>query len=216
MSRPVFGKETNAPVLKAVGLSPKILRESLAHTYDILDRIDSTLTSAGGFPLSQTVELANLSAMIGNIFGAALALHSNKFFRRNGPHKYPDLLSTEPLKRPDLEIKMALEGNKPKGHLAKPGQYITCRYVLCTPEGVFTLGKQARGVTPYLWEIRCGLLAEHHFSISNTAGDSGKTAVVNAEGMEALKIVYIDIERAPFPKKGRPYAEYAEFVASTD
>jgi hypothetical protein len=150
--------------------------------------------------------------MIGNVFAAALAHHSNGFYRRNGPHKYPDLLSSDVSKRPNIEIKMALEDHRPKGHLAKPGYYITCRYVLCSKDGVFTLGKENRGVTPYIWELRAGYLEAGHFSISNTAGDSGKTAVVNSEGMKALKVVYFDAERAPLSKKGRVFESYNELL----
>ena len=111
---------------------------------------------------------------------------------------------------------MALENNKPKGHLAKPGYYITCRYVLCDEHGVAKFDKANRGMTPYVWELRCGLLEMEHFNISNTAGDSGKTAVVNADGMKALKIIYVDLERAPISKNGRVYTEYAGLVAAGD
>lgn len=208
MTRTASGLTANSHVIEELGLSHESLRNAVTYTYELLDRIDETLISAGGFPLSQTVELANLSSMIGNIFGSAIARHSNGLFKRNGPHKYPDLLSTEPSLRPNIEIKMALEKNKPKGHLAKPGYYITCRYVLCDEKGRFTFDKQNRGITPYIWELRCGYLAEEHFNISNTAGDSGKTAVVNAEGMKELKVIYFDRERAPLSQKGRVFRDY--------
>jgi hypothetical protein len=181
VSRSAEGKTLNGAVLESIGLDHEVVREAIAQTYDLLDRIDNTLTSAGVFPLSQTVELANLSSMIGNIFGAALARHSNGRFKRNGPHKYPDLLSTKPKLYPNIELKMALERNTPKGHLAKSGYYVTCRYVLCDDDGVAMFDKNNRGVTPYIWELRCGYLEEAHFAISNTTGDSGKTAVVNQE-----------------------------------
>jgi len=212
MKRRVSGRTANSETLELLGISSEVIRSSITETYQLLDRIDATLVDAGVFPLSQTVELANLSSMIGNIFSAAIAQHSNGTFRRNGPHKYPDLLSNEPT-YPNIEIKMALENNKPKGHLAKPGYYITCRYVLCDQDGLAQFDKANRGVTPYIWEVRCGYLEEAHFNISNTAGDSGKTAVVNAEGMKALKVVYVDLERAPISRKGRVYAEYADLVA---
>jgi hypothetical protein len=213
VSRIVSGIFLNGRVLEEIGLNHDMLKGAIGASYDILDKIDQTLASAGVFPLSQTVELANLSSMIGNIFAAAVARHSNGLFRRNGPHKYPDLLSSEPMKWPNLEIKMALEGNKPKGHLAKPGYYVTCRYVLCGPDGVFVFDKLNRSITPFIWELRCGYLEERHFNISNTPGDSGKTAVVNAEGMKALKVIYVDLERAPLSRKGRIFAEYSELVA---
>lgn len=212
MNRPINGTFLNGRLLDEIGLSKSILLKSIEQTYDLLDRIDITLVNAGVFPLSQTVELANLSSMIGNIFASSVAQHSNGSLRRNGPHKYPDLLSTNRLRWPDIEIKMALEANKPKGHLAKPGYYITCRYVLCSTDGSFVFGKANRGVKPYIWELRCGHLEEEHFNISNTEGDSGKTAVVNAEGMQELKIVYVDLSIAPISNKGRIYKSYTDLV----
>lgn len=201
----------NKEALANVGLNYEILKQAVQDTYNLLDGIDATLEIAEAFPLSQLVELANLSSMIGNIFASAVAKRSEGLFERNGPHKYPDLLSTDVDGRvPNLEIKVALESNKPKGHLAKEGYYLTCRYVLCQPDGSFQRGKEHRGVRAYLWEIRCGYLQIEHFNISNTAGDSGKTAVVNAAGMEILKVVYCDLERVPFSRKGKTYKSYQE------
>jgi hypothetical protein len=214
MSRPVPGKFANSRALELIGLSHNVLQAAISETYDLLDRIDKTLVDFGVYPLSQTVELANLSSMIGNILASAIAQHSNGLFRRNGPHKYPDLLSNGIPEIPNIELKMALETNKPKGHLAKPGYYITCRYVLCNPDGSFVYDKYNRAITPFIWELRCGLLDESHFNISNTDGDSGKTAVVNVDGMKALKVIYVDLQRAPLSRTGRIYADYVSLLES--
>lgn len=206
---PASNSFLNTNILESIGLTHEILRQALRDTYNLLDRIDATLEIAEVFPLSQTVELANLSSMIGNIFASALAKNSNGLLRRNSPHKYPDLLTTGIFPQvPDLELKMALETNKPKGHLAKEGNYLTCRYVLCQSDGSLRIGKEQRGTKPYIWEIRCGYLLLEHFNLSNTAGDSGKTAVVNAAGMESLQVVYCDLERAPLSRKGKTYQSY--------
>ena len=206
----------NANVIESIGLNHEILRQALRDTYNLLNKIDMTLEIAEVFPLSQTVELANLSSMIGNIFASAIAKHSNGLIKRNGPHKYPDLLTTGVSQQvPDLELKMALETNKPKGHLAKEGHYLICRYVLCQLDGSFQIGKEHRGVKPYIWEIRCGYLLLEHFNISNTAGDSGKTAVVNAAGMEILQLVYCDLERAPLSQKGKLYQSYQQLFQTS-
>ncbi|MBI4779820.1 MAG: hypothetical protein HY785_00710 [Oscillatoriophycideae cyanobacterium NC_groundwater_1537_Pr4_S-0.65um_50_18] len=212
MREPALNGFVNSNALERIGLNHQILREAIRDTYQLLDQIDATLEIAGVFPLSQTVELANLSSMIGNIFASAIAKHSQDLLRRNGPHKYPDLLTTGLLPQvPDLELKMALETNKPKGHLAKEGHYITSRYVLCQPDGALIIGKENRGVKPYIWEVRCGYLLREHFNISNTEGDSGKTAVVNAAGMELLEVVYCDLDRAPLSRKGKTYQSYKRF-----
>ncbi|AFZ02349.1 helix-turn-helix domain-containing protein [Calothrix sp. PCC 6303] len=211
MREPAAKGFLNAKVIEEIGLSHEMLRQAIRDTYKLLDQIDATLETAEVFPLSQTVELANLSSMIGNIFASAIAKHSNDLLRRNRPHRYPDLLTTGISPQvPDLELKMALETNKPKGHLAKEGYYLICRYVLCQLDGSLQIGKEQRGIKPYIWEIRCGYLLLEHFNLSNTAGDSGKTAVVNAAGMEILQIVYCDLERAPLSRKGKTYQSYQQ------
>jgi len=199
----------NEDALIAIGLNHAVIEAAINQTYLLLDRIDETLAAAEVFPLSATIELANLSSMIGNIFASSIAKYSEGVLERNGPHKYPDLLSTgQDPKVPNLELKMALETNKPKGHLAKEGYYITCRYVLCSVEGVLSRGKENRGVVPYIWEVRLGYLLPEHFNISNTEGDSGKTAVVNAVGMEALQVIYCDLDRAPISKVGKIFKAF--------
>jgi hypothetical protein len=50
---------------------------------------------------------------------------------------------------------------------------------------------------PWIWEVRLGNLTNKHFNFSNTEGDSGKTAVINAAGMNALSVLYLDRERSP-------------------
>jgi transcriptional regulator with XRE-family HTH domain len=216
MREPASNGFVNATVIEGIGLSHEMLRQSIRDTYHLLDQIDTTLETAEVFPLSQTVELANLSSMIGNILASAMAKHSNGLLRRNGPHKYPDLLTTGVLSQvPDLELKMALETNKPKGHLAKEGYYLTCRYVLCQRDGSLQIGKEQRGVKPYLWEIRCGHLRLEHFNVSNTSGDSGKTAVVNAAGMENLQVIYCDLDRVPMSPKGKIYQSYQQLLESS-
>lgn len=215
MREPCSNGFLNLNALECIGLSHDMLREAIRDTYRLLDQIDATLEAAEVFPLSQTVELANLSSMIGNIFAAAIAKHSKGVLKRNNPHKYPDLLTTGISSQvPDLEIKIALETNKPKGHVAKKGYYLTCRYVLCQSDGSLKIGKENRGIKPYIWEIRCGYLMLEDFNVSNTEGDSGKTAVVNASGMKALQVVYCDLERIPFLPKSRSYQSYQKLFKS--
>jgi len=103
---------------------------------------------------------------------------------------------------PHVEIKMSLEDNTPKGHLPKEGYYLTCRYVLGGADGSYERGH--RGGVAWIWEIRFGHLEERHFNSSNTPGDSGKTAVVNMEGMKRLRRLYFDAALCPFGPKS-PY-----------
>lgn len=191
------------------GLTAEIIYKSIDYTYRIIDSIDQTLISAGTSRMSQMVELANFSSMIGNILGAGIEHNSKGLLVRNKPHKYPDLLARHK-DASDIEIKIALEKNKPKGHLAKAGYYLIYRYILAGENGIYTSGKKFRGSVPYIWEVRFGWLDKHHFNLSNTEGDSGKTAVINASGMVDLKVIYCDLERCPYSPESRIYKEYVE------
>ncbi len=201
----------NDQALAALGLDRSQIAGSVAGTYRLLDRIDATLVADGVDPLCQIVELANLSSMIGNVFGAELAKASNGLYRRNGPHKYPDLLpASEGAVSGGVEIKMALNRNQPKGHLAKEGCYVTCRYVLLDKDGVVVAetADRPKARRAAIWELRAGHLSKPHFNCSNTEGDSGKTAVVNAAGMRELKVVYVDLALVPGSQQGKNYKEY--------
>lgn len=203
----------NADALAAVGLSHDQLAAAVVGTYRLLDRIDATLTSDGVDPLCQVVELANLSSMIGNILGAEVAKASNGLYVRNGPHKFPDLLPNHAnAAQSGIEIKMALNRNNPKGHLAKEGHYLTCRYVLIDDAGEACVDKvdRPKACRPVIWELRTGYLTEQHFNISNTEGDSGKTAVINADGLGELKVVYVDLDMVPGARRGARYRAYEE------
>lgn len=194
-------------VLGSIGVSKEMLLGAVSHTYDILDSIDDKLVDSESPRLAETVELANLSSIVGNLLGAGIAKHSGGLYRRNGPHRYPDLLSQDETVK-NLEIKVSLEKNQPKGHLAKEGAYVTCRYVLCDSSGIYRRSKDERGDVVYIWELRAGWLTEEHFNISNTPGDSGKTAVINRKGMDELHIVYCDQRRCPYPATGRNVSQY--------
>ena len=191
------------PSLDSFGLSLDIISQSITQVHNSLDGIDAQLLETAGTRLSQLIELANLSAIIGNLYRGAVVKASGGSFEANGPHKFPDLLGRAP-GCVDLEIKVALENNKPKGHLIKPGAHLIVRYVLAQENGVYRRGSQARGDVVWIWEIRVGMLLKNHFNFSNTEGDSGKTAVINAAGMNALEVVYSDPNRCPLARHKSP------------
>jgi len=186
---------------EATALTLEMLGAAIEKTYGTLDLIDAQLLAAESSPLAETVELANLSAMLGNIFGGAIAEASDGLYQRNGPHKYPDLV---PLKNPacELEIKVALAKNKPKGHLPKPGPHLTVRYVLGDRAGQFD--REKRGDTIWIWEIRVGNVGPDDFSISNTPGDSGKTAVFRSDAFYAMDVVFLDERFIPYKNANYP------------
>lgn len=182
------------------GLTTDMLLAGANSAYATLDVIDAQLVASESPRLAETVELANLSSMIGNILAGGIVRASAGVFDRAGPHKYQDLRAAVP-KAENIEIKVALERNNPKGHLPKTGHYLTCRYVLGDKNGNYTVGE--RGDVIWIWEMRFGHLDAKHFNTSNTAGDSGKTAVVNKQGMAELKVVYFDPTYAPLGPRSR-------------
>ena len=192
-------------LLELMGIEGSVLLDAVEYAYGVLDTMDRKLISSQSPVVAELVELANFSSMLGNLLGSGIAKSSEGLYGRNRPHAYPDLL---PLKAPavDVELKMALESNKPKGHLPKAGVYITFRYVLGDREGNFIRGKENRGNTAWLWEVKVGYIREDDFAISNTTGDSGKTAVIKTDVHNKMPLVYYDPRFLPYsPRKGGTY-----------
>lgn len=180
------------------GLTGTGVKKAVEHMYETFDIIDAQLGVRGLQPLSGLVELANLSSMVGNLLAAGLASYSEGLYQRNRPHAFPDLVPQQ-LGLPDLELKTALETNYPKGHLPKEGVYITFRYVLGGPDGGYIRGDRAS--TVWVWEVRIGHLTDGDFSISNTAGDSGKTAVIKTGSLKAMSLVLQDERFYPYARR---------------
>jgi len=185
------------------GMTRQFINKGIEFVYATLDKLDGTLVDAGSPRLSGLVELANLSSIIGNLLATGIGKAGADIYGRAGPHKYQDLRAINERDHAHVEIKVALETNKPKGHLPKAGYYLTCRYVLGNEHGGYVKGKDNRGAVVWIWEVRFGCLKLKHFNVSNTARDSGKTAVVNAQGMEALKVVYFDPRFSPYGPKSK-------------
>jgi hypothetical protein len=192
------------------GMTRLLVNKGIEYVYETLDKLDATLLEAGSPRMTGLVELANLSSIIGNLLATGIVKAGADVYGRAGPHKYQDLRAINLKDHRNAEIKVALEDNKPKGHLPKEGYYLTCRYVLGDQHGKYVKGKENRGDVVWIWEVRFGCLELKHFNVSNTAGDSGKTAVVNAEGMGALKVVYYDQRFSPHG----PDSKYARAVPS--
>ena len=192
-------------MLEGTDLTLEIVEKSINSSYNILYEIDQKLVSIGSSHLSELVELANLSSILGNIFSGGVARFSDGAFQRNKPHAYPDLLhySNDPSK--DIEIKVALETNKPKGHLAKEGNYLTIRYVLGNEDGTYERG--TRGNVIWIWELKFGQLSKTDFSFSSTEGDSGKTAVIHSKAFEGMILLYFDPSFCPYAKQPYPDPE---------
>ena len=182
------------------GLDGKDLTKSIELCYRTLDIIDDQLISMNTPPLAELVELANLSSIVGNLIGSSIAEVSSGLYEKNKPHTYPDLLSQKP-PAVDLELKVALEKNRPKGHLSKPRMYIIFRYVLGDKNSNYVRGKDNRGNTVWIWEVKVGKIDEDAFSISNTEGDSGKTANINSTVFNNMPLVYYVPSLLPYQSK---------------
>jgi len=187
------------------GLKHQVVRGAIEDCYQTLDLIDSELAKRESPLVSELVELANLSSMIGNLLAAGLVEHSGGAYSRNTPHTYPDLLPQR-AEFGGIEVKTALERNKPKAHLPKPGIHLTFRYVLCDREGRFTRGKENRGKTAHVWEVKIGELRKNDYDLSNTAGDSGKTAVIKTAVLRTMTLIYFDPRLLPYASRSdAPY-----------
>ena len=176
-----------------------MLVEAIKYCYETLDIIDDQLIAHGASRLAGLVELANLSSMVGNLLGAGLAESSRGLYKRNKPHTYPDLL---PQKKPgvDLELKIALETNRPKGIFQKPGPISRSGTFLQISGRVYR-GTENRGLRVFVWEAKVGILEETDFDISDTAGDSGKTAVIKTKVFnEKMGTVYLIPDLNPYAK----------------
>ena len=93
---------------------------------------------------------------------------------------------------------------------------MTCRYILIDRNGnkIEEKADRPKAFKPVIWEIRAGFLKEEHFNVSNTAGDSGKTAVVNAEGMVNLRVVYVDLAMVPGTQRGARWETYKALLSA--
>ncbi|MBU4272034.1 MAG: hypothetical protein KKE86_07415 [Planctomycetes bacterium] len=184
------------------GLKWGMVAAGIGYVYETLDKLDRTLLDADSPRVAGLVELANLSSVLGNLLSTGIVRASNGVFDRAGPHKYQDLRANAscPEAR-NIEVKVSLETNRPKAHLPKEGPHLTCRYVLGRDDGSYTIGE--RGDVVWIWEVRFGHLERKHYNISNTEGDSGKTAVVNTDGMQILQSVYFDTSRCPYSSRSK-------------
>jgi hypothetical protein len=196
--------ENEVALQELTGLGPDVVISAIESAYDIFDLIDDELLKRGSPPLFGLVELANLASMVGNILCAGVATASAGAYLRNGPHAFPDLVPQYD-HLPELEIKTALEKRRPKGHLPKPGTYMTFRYVLADRRGKYERG--SRGDTVWVWEVRVGALNEQDFDLSNTPGDSGKTAVISAVAFKNMTRVFYAPSLLPYAQRNSPFGD---------
>jgi hypothetical protein len=69
--------------------------------------------------------------------------------------------------------------------------------VLGNRNGSYQRGKETRGDTVWFWEVKIGDVTTADFDISNTDGDSGKTAVIKSTLFNQMKLVFFDERYCP-------------------
>jgi transcriptional regulator with XRE-family HTH domain len=180
-------------------LTPAMIGRAVDLTYRRLDLIDGQMRESGSPSIARLVELTQLSPLVANLLSASVARASNGLYVQHGSDHAPKLL---PLRQglPELEVVSALETNRPASGASTDGVYLTFRYVLANRDGTFTRGKDSRGDTVAVWEVRFGELEDTDFHVA------GGIARLRKDALDDMELVYYDPELLPY---ARPTGVYA-------
>jgi hypothetical protein len=190
-----IGKKSN---YKGSKLSNEALQVAVDNSLNQIEMFDLMMRESAGESLVSMMEMANISSMFGNFL--AMNISQGEGYIKNAPHTFPDLVAVDQKKVKDIEIKVSLERNLPKGHLPKAGEYLICRYSLVDESGVL---RQERGEHMGIYEIRFGYLGLEDFNLSSTANDSGKTATIKTESLRQMGLLYFNPLLDPSNFKGK-------------
>jgi hypothetical protein len=168
--------------------------------YRRLDLIDTQMRGAGSRPLGQLVDTVDLTATLADLLSAGVARASNGRYVQSGRDQAPDLL---PLHQglPELELKAALETTLPARGSRGSGLYLIFRYVLTDRDGSFRRGKDARGDTVTVWEVRFGELRDEDFR----SGPRGSARLTRG-ALEGMELVHYDPALLPYARATGAYA----------
>lgn len=185
-------------------LAPEMIGRAIGLTYRRLDLIDEQMRESGSPPLARLVELSHLSPLVAKVLSASVARASNGLYFQNGSDHAPSLL---PLRQglPELEVAAALETDRPASGASTEGLYLTFRYVLANRDGSFTRGKDSRGDTVAVWEVRFGELESESFHVAGVKSGTGN-ARLRKEALDDMELVYYDPELLPYAKPTGVYA----------
>jgi transcriptional regulator with XRE-family HTH domain len=180
-------------------LTPAMIGRAIDLAYRRLDLIDGQMRESGSPSIARLVELTQLSPLVANLLSASVARASNGLYVQHGSDHAPKLL---PLRQglPELEVVSALETNRPASGASTDGVYLTFRYVLANRDGTFTRGKDSRGDTVAVWEVRFGELEDTEFHVA------GGIARLRKDALDDMELVYYDPELLPY---ARPTGVYA-------
>jgi transcriptional regulator with XRE-family HTH domain len=185
------------------GLAGDTVTRAIDLAYRKLDLVDEQIRGSGPSSLVGLVETADFSSLLADLLSAGIARASSGLYVQSGPDHSSSLL---PLRQglPELDVAAALETNRTAIAAAKAGVYLTFRYVLAERDGTFTRGKDSRGDTAAVWEVRFGELREHDFHAPG-ARATGSTRL-KKEAMDRMELVYYNPELLPY---ARPTSVYA-------
>ncbi|MGH3039596.1 MAG: helix-turn-helix domain-containing protein [Gaiellaceae bacterium] len=172
--------------------------------YRKLDLVDEQIRGSGSHSIVALVEDPDLSSLVANLLSAGIARASNGLYVQSGPDHSSSLL---PLRQglPELDVAAALETNRPAPVEPRAGLYVIGRYVLAERDGTFTRGKESRGDTAAVWEVRFGELREYDFHARSTRAAGGGRQL-KKEALDRMELVYYDPELLPY---ARPTGAYA-------
>ncbi|HXV35331.1 MAG TPA: helix-turn-helix domain-containing protein [Gaiellaceae bacterium] len=184
----------------ATELTTETVATAIDFAYRRLDLIDEQMRGAGSRPIGKLVDSVDLTTTLADLLSAGIARASNGRYVQNGRDHAPDLL---PLHQglPEVELKAALETTLPPQGSRGAGAYLIFRYVLTDRDGAFRRGKDSRGDTVTVWEVRFGELAAADFR----SGPRGK-ARLTRDALERLELVYYDPELLPYARATGAYA----------
>lgn len=187
------------------GLTGGMVGRAVELAYRKLDLIDVQLRESSSPALARLVELSDLSPLVANLLSASLARVSSGLYVQNAPDHSRSLL---PLRQglPELEVVAALETNRPLGASARTGAFLSFRYVLVDRESGFARGKDSRGDTVAVWEVRFGELGNDDFHITGASTGTVR-ARVKKDALDEMELVYYDPELLPYAKPTGVYAQ---------
>ena len=184
----------------ATELTPATVIEAIDFAYRRLDLIDEQMRGAGSRPIGKLVDAVDLTATLADLLTAGIAGASNGRYVQNGRDHAPDLL---PLHQglPELELKVAFETTLPARGSRGAGLYLIFRYVLTERDGTFQRGKDSRGDTITVWEVRFGELRDEDFR----SGPRG-SARLTRDALEGMELVHYDPALLPYARATGAYA----------
>lgn len=184
-------------------LTGETIRRAINAAYHKLDLIDEQMRESGSPLLVELVGLQHLSALLGSVLGSGVARASNGLYMQNGPRQHPDLL---PLRHglPEVEVRAALETNRPVSGPTIAGIYLVFRFVLVDRKTGYTRGVDSRGDTVAVWEAKFGELSDDDFHASKA--NTGKSPVLRKDALDRMESVYYNPDFLPYAKPTGIYA----------